>query len=551
MKYCTNCGNQLDDSVKKCPFCQAEQEVEDTPESVPVSDNTENNAPVETAPIENNSPKKKKRFPVAAVIAIAVVLALAAACAALWFTGAYVNLLPASRQKLCIVGKTAVQRGLDAFFTTKQTVERDPIKADVDIKASIELNDDHDLFSSAAIIKTILERVSVKLSLDQENKRGHLGLNMSNSSLLDVFCALDDDVISVISPQLAGMQYDIKYKDIMALNEYYEESAESIEYINYLNSENLDEEKTRKEVLELYDIIIKLVNDKNTVIEKNSNLSVGGGATSIKCDVYTITPTKDEKKAVLKEVIDYLSGDSYLGGLIEDAAKDYSESYSELHDETDKDIWQIIRKNVLDEADYEYKEVSIKIALNGTKFVSARLEGEDKDLGFDVYASDDKAQNLFAFFGGDEEEVKLLFTVKEDKTMSGRMSAEFDSQYEDDFIIDYSFDLNKRSALGTFAGSMNISFGEAKIYLTAEEKDGGMMHVIKINMPDEEAMGYDLEVSTVTIEAFVTEGGAVDMPKDLPVTEVTSEEQLYDILAGFEEELYNIELRLYLGGASF
>lgn len=562
MSFCSNCGKELADGVRFCPACgaavahaaarAAEEAAAEVSEAVCDTAPTLEGSACEAEKAVNEAipaaqpsaepsaepagkPKKKSR---AGLIIGIVALALLAALAALYFTGAYKNLLPASRLKLGLAEKSMVDAGLDMAFSGRDKAA--DTKADTRITVSLGA-ENASIFSETAIINAILEKVTLDLNvdMDKEGSRVFAQVNYQGNPALDGRVIIEDGRIGLYVPQLDEKYYLFDAKTLAEVMSSSEDAAPADK--SSAKTERLDEAKVRREVNDLLKILAGLSTKSNTVIERRADVPVFGGDRTVKADLYTITPSAEEFEAVFNALADYLDRDGcYIGGLINDKLMP-AVSDEEGPATIGAKIREGAHENAVDLAEHKAK---IAVAMIGNEIVSQRLVRDDGSAGYDIM-NERSNTRVYAFMNTEDGSMSADTVL--DKKDPDRIAGKSTITTADGETVDVKFDLDKTktSALHTMAGNITVMYGGAKVVDIAVTPEGGAMkHVIVVASPD---LG---DVSSVTVTALVSEGSGVEAPKSVEPTDMTnaSVEEIQAVFQNMAEGLSNILQQLLFGG---
>lgn len=575
MRYCTNCGNPLDEAAAFCPSCghavaKTEEVVTEAAETVTeAAEQTaeaaaEAAAPImeEAAPAAEPAPeaapaKTRKKMKPIAVIAI-VLAALAAIAAVLWATGVFRKLLPDSRVKLGLAEKALVDSGLDAYFDAQDKVEE--LKYDLNITAGIE-SDQAGMFSEIGIIKSILDSVSIDVKLDVKGEMPSfgLGINYQNNRVLDATVISEGDKFGLYIPQLDKNYYTITREK---LTELITADADELEIGGLLENDSfdlkLDEEKTRKEIDDLLMICGKLSTEENTVIEKDVEVKLYGGEKTVNGTRFTITPNKEQFAAVIKQIGEYLSReDCYLGGLIRKMAV-----YDEEGNKVEDPFAEMVNNS---------ETLADKVMKTEPKLVAVMVEGDvvsntvitkDATVVCDHEPKVNDAERVYVTVdseGKRELEMDANYATINDTTVKGVIKI---TGEEIGDAISVAIDLDGiDSKKLTANGSVKVSFADAEILTMTFTPEGEKNRIvaefdvekmITVSMqaivdsdPD---IDYDdledagVEVKKIILNVLAAPGTGVEAPKDIEPTDLSNatEEEISEIFENMFSELEDV-----------
>ncbi|MBO4384754.1 MAG: zinc ribbon domain-containing protein [Clostridia bacterium] len=560
MKYCSNCGEPLDDDSLFCSVCGAK--VEDAAPAVQAQP-----APTVTAA----KPKKKKsKLWILAIPAVLLLIAFGV-CLAVNLSGAYVKLLPASRNKFAILTRQALNDALDRAFSDKGIDIPEEIKANLEATVQLELNedaeadpddDDDDDDDDGNFLLDLLGELVVKADIDVD-KNG-LGLRIDASAggmkLIEAYLKAAKDGILFAAPDYLDYLYKVEPSAILAkLGK--ESMSDLLEEITGSGLEPLDEAKTRAEVMEIYEILMKLAEDEEGgfEIEEKKEIALAANGGSATADVYVFSPTEKALKAFFEELADhFMSEDSYLGGRIR-SLSDEEDVFGEMKSSAGE--WA---KKLHD------NHLTVKIALSGSEVPFIIVDADDFSFYTDhVYTSDTESRYIEVAPEGRKEpaliKMSLVHKTGSVNTVSGLITIKNDpsdpvlddvdlgeldlDEMDFDFkelTISFDLDLNSRSAISTFEGSVTAKAdGKEVLTITVKPEGSRMKHVIKFTSPDAES-----ELKTITVTLFVKEGSGVVLPA-LPEEHVETEEELSDVLSELVQALLGPIIESFFGGFGF
>ena len=570
MKYCTNCGQSLPDDAVFCPMCGVSVQTEPSaPAEAPVKEEAPEitaEAPAAAADIPEAKPEKKRSKAGKKIgIAVAIVLGvLLAAAAVLYFTGLWKQLLPASRLKLGLAEKALVERGLDEAFDPKDAEVRSAFK---DMKANVdvtcELEADGGFFSEITYIKMLVDELKLNINVDQSEAAQNmkLGLTYKGNPMLDATVLKDGEKLGIYVPQLDGNYYTLTLDKLKELAK----DETDADLVSELDLTPFDEDKTRREVMELLMIVAKLSTKENTEISKGAEVSLFGMRTLTKTDKYTIKPTEEQIKAVIDEIADQLAKDgSYLGerlgGFYSAIANMSGSEMSQVY--IDGEITQpealpetlpefIRTKSGEIAKSFAEKNGRIEIFMIGSDVVSHRFITDDGEY---IVDHEEKGKVQHAFMAVRESEQRLSADLKLDRTDAAKTTIDYDiidETGDTNVRISCVFDTTKRSAIGTCPGTVSVKAnGNEMLGITVSEKGDGMEHVIKIDLSSSVFEGEDLELKGLKIVANVTEGEGVSAPAGVSPTDLSdkSAEEIGEIFENMLNELGSVLTDSILGG---
>ncbi len=572
MKYCPNCGEPLEDAALFCPVCgekypsgPADGSPADGGSAGPADGSpadgirpSDGIRPADGGKASEAAPKKRKSK---AGLIIALVLALIlGACAALYFTGAYEKLLPPSRLKLGLAEKALVERTLDDAFDAQDKVRaHEDVKAHIDLTAGVESSASGlaGFFSQTNVISSLLGQVKVGVDVDGANAR--LGVEFKGNPLLDATVTRTDDTLGLYVPQLDENYYTI---GIQALAEKLAEQSEEFDAsaAGGMKLEPLDEQKTRREVMELLAALAKASTRENTEVERKAADKLFGGTWDGTFDRYTVTPTAEDIERAINAAADMLGREGCY--LAERLAPVYEMFLSQREIEggeedggkTPQSLPEYLRANAeslsKELADAHFK---LEVLADGNELVSHRFITDEARVSIDTLKSMATGGKTFdrtyienvTRYGGEEYTDSVQYDVsKTDSALDGTMIVK--SNGEDLAVCGIALDLTQKSALGTHAGRINLRMadGGMSIVIDSEAEGDAMVHRITYTPGDESELG---DVTKVELTARVTEGGEVEAPSVSP-TDVSDKslEEIGGIFSGMLQNLTGTLGKLFL-----
>ncbi|MBO4563429.1 MAG: zinc ribbon domain-containing protein [Clostridia bacterium] len=579
MSFCSNCGSKLAEGVKFCPNCgfavpksvpgTADQAAAEVSEAVHDTETAVENAkedfssaaheaegglaeamreaekaleaedPIASTPFAAPAPaaaqkpapeKKKKRSRAGLVIGI-ILLALIAAAAALYFTGAYRSLLPASRLKLGLAEKAVVDDVLDRAFSGERTVLE--TKADTKITASIDTNGG--LFSETGMIGTLLDKVVLELNVDTGKNGSNIfaRVNYSGNPVVDARLIKDGENIGVYVPQLDEHYYIFNQETLM---QALDSSGALGDSISRSTDERtaIDEARIRKEVNELLKIAAGLSTKENTQIERGAEVAIFGGAKTVKAELYTVTPSAEEFEKFVNDVREYLSReDCYIAEVYKNSALS---AFITFGDDSAEEIHEAC-------VEMAEQHAKIQVAMIGNEIVSQRLVRDDGTGGLDMMAERGSTR-IYAFIDADNSKgsADIVLDTKVADRIKGTGTILFDEEK-----IDVVFDLDKTklSALHTPAGTITCTMDGQKILEINSVPDGSDMKSEIVIYPGED----DADLTAIRLTAVISEGSGVEAPKGVEPTDMTNctPEEIAEIFRDMEESSYSLIQELLFG----
>lgn len=552
MKYCPNCGEALADEVSFCPECGT---------AVPSSEVTA--APAQAAPAEGSfnseaepeAKHAKKKSKVGPVIAI-VLAVLLAACAALYFTGLWKKLLPASRLKLGLGEKALVDRGLDELFSDDNRILTNT-ETKLSAELSVDLEADGGLFSEATYIKSLLDELKISLDMDvsEGGSNMKLGAVYKGNPVLDATVTNEDGKIGFYVPQLDANYYTLTSEKFIEAFSDGEAPANGLD----ISFEPIDEAEYRREVDDLLKIIAGISTKENTEITKGFDAHLFDIKTTTKVDKYVITPKEEEIGKVIKELADYLEKDGSKFGkgiaeLYEIVIAETSAyaSASEDDEPLSGNVFDYMREHAAEAAkDVVEANVSIEIYMIGNDVVSHRVHSDDGDLIVDAREENSVTRFYVSFVDdyGDTNVVTGTYDESDRSKAALNMRVLPGDSDEPTADLEIVFDLTKLNKLGLcpLNGSLKVADEEVAVFKAVENGEA-LDCSFRIIIPEEAAD----DVKGITVNASVKEGEGVKAPSGVTPTDLSdkSNEEIQEIIYTMTERLGEV-LRGQLFGSMF
>lgn len=501
MKYCPNCGEPLEDDALFCPECG-----EKAPEA-PVSPAAAPAAPAPAAEPEVTKKKSSvgKKIGIIAAIVLGVLLA---AAAVLYFTGAYRSFIPDGRMKLGLAEKALVEKKLDEAF--KYAPETSDINASLEVTGSIEDDGSFGLFDEMTYYKMMLEKAKLAVDIDvnSEHRKLSAELGYAGSPLLSAKLINEGGKVGIYVPQLDSNYYTMTEEALLKLAS--EDGAAPAE-LPEIDLTPFDEAKTRQEVLELLEIFSGLSTGENTEIKHDTPVTLFGGERAASVTEYLINPTPEQVKAVLNAAADKLGReDSYLGKKLGGYYSVFA-SAAAFTDDNSAALPAAIRR--LAEDYPEDSKLVIDVYMIGEEIISQRFTYDDQTVGYDHELTESTERTYF--FDKETGSINTVEVVKKtdvpDTDEAGTVT--FTPNGGEKTVIDYHFDMTKRTPIGSYAGNFSVKAAGSEIATCVIDDDEAHTHTIRIVPPEGEGDG----ITGINVIAKVSEGGGVNAPSDAPV----------------------------------
>lgn len=560
MKYCPNCGEPLSTDPVFCPNCgnkirEAAEAANDNAqafeEAAPQPFGSMNEGAQEVFASSEPAPKKKKAK--AGVIIAIVLAALLAAAAALYFTGALKKLLPSSRAKLALAEKALVEEYLDKYFEEQNRIfgkdGKLDIKADMDITLALDTQG-AGIFSQIGIISSLLDQFKLNIGVDasEDGNNLNLGLIYKNNPLLDGKLLIGKENVGLYIPQLDGKYYTMSNEALAKLIAQ-ESDGEEIDAssVSSLDLSPLDEAKTRKEVLELLAKLSNVSTDKNTVIEKDSEVKLFNGSKTAACTDYTVTPSAEEIEKAINDIADYLADENCY---IAQRLNGFVKLVQAEEEGTPKTVSELLKENAKDTAEeLASKHAAFKVSMDGDTIISQRLITDDEVYGIDTEKTESTERNYAYRASGDKEAVHYDYVLNTSDSNRRAGSVKVNGEDYTDMEIVFDFDMTKTSAIKTNPGNVSVKI-EGTEYCKVDITANGdaMEHVISIPVEALSALGAELtDVHSITLKANVTPGSAIEPPSGIEPTDLSdkSAEEISQIFESMIEQIGNVLINVF------
>ncbi|MBQ1817661.1 MAG: hypothetical protein II124_03415, partial [Clostridia bacterium] len=377
--------------------------------------------------------------------------------------------------------------------------------------------------------------------------------------LLDATVTRTDETLGLYVPQLDDKYYTI---GIQALMGKLAEEADGFDPASFgkLDTEPLDEQKTRREVMELLAALAKASTRENTEVERKASDKLFGGTWDGVFDRYTVTPSAEDLEKAFNAMADILGRDGcYLAeklAPVYEAVISLSESADDDTDgpETPATLPEFLRVNAerfaKELADAHFK---LQVLADGSELVSHRFITDEARVSIDTLKSMATGGKTFdrtyienvTVYGGEEFVDSVQLDVsKTDTSLDGTIIERMNG--EDLAVCGIALDLTKESALGTHAGKINLRMadGGMSIVIDSEAEGDAMVHKITYTPGEDDDTG---DIAKAEITARVTEGSGVEAPTVSP-TDVSDKtlDEIGEIFDGMLQNLTGTLGRMFL-----
>lgn len=509
MKYCMECGEKLEDDQLFCPMCGAK--VQQTPEEQP--ELLQDQMPIQ--PEIDNKTKKSNKLGIILGICSGV-LAIGVVILVLFLTGVFgknslrsQKTMEPSKDKLIQLEEKALADAQDQIAA--YVTELGKTSFDADVTVELPEMESSDGFDTAAIIKN----AKIQIRSDVQNgKNVGFALLLYNNPLLDVrVFDLDQKTISFYcapgSDKLYVASLDVLMKNLTQSEDVGNEKIDAV--MDFAFSED-----AKKKIESDYEALKKAFTDTidkaEIDIKTEQTVALFNGQEQVTCELYTWRPTQEQIEFFLNNILDvFENGDGYF-------AKVFA-----LSGMTESDF-QKSRENISETAKTIYEEeLTFIVAIQGNDIIRQEIKTDEFDLIYDTLKKDTGSKKMISFLEDDQEMAVFSFV----EGLDGKCDIELN--FESSFKLVGSFDKNKKSVIGTFAGSFDVIVDSEKVATIAvEPNENGMMHTISIGA---DVLDLDAE-GDMKIRINVTPGTGVQRPSGAETVDISNytPEQLEELL---------------------
>lgn len=515
MKYCMECGEKLADDQLFCPMCGAkvQQMTDEQPEPMqPMQDYA--------TPQTEYEPNPKKSNKLGIILGVcAGVLAVGVVVLVLFLTGVFgknglsrEKILEPSKEKLVQLEDKAVVEVRNQVNAVASELKKASFDADVTIE--IPESDDNDGFNAASILRN----AKLQIRSDVQNGRNFgLALLLYNNPLLDVrvfdigqktisfYCAPGSDKLYVAS-------LDVLLKNLYGSMGVGDQELNAL--MEYMLS---DEEKPNIE--SDYEAVKQALKDTVNIaeidIQTEQTVALFNGQEQVTCELYTWRPTQEQIEFFLNKVLD-----------IAENGNGYFAKICSINGMTESDF-QSARENISDTAEDIYEEeLTFIVAIQGNDIIRQHFKTREFDVILDTFNNETGCRKTISFLEDDKEIASVNFV----EGLDGMCNLELNVDREFKFVG--SFDKNKKSVIGTYAGSFEVIVDSEKVAaIVVEPNENGMMHTISF---DAELLDLDVE-GEAKIHINVVPGTGVQRPSGAETVDISNytPEQLQQLLYKF------------------
>ncbi|MBQ5545628.1 MAG: zinc-ribbon domain-containing protein [Clostridia bacterium] len=491
MRFCMECGEKLSDDQLFCPNCGTKVTSEDTvlkeqtdserdqythgrdqyvhPDQLSSDDALQ----FEEGP-EAPAPKKKNKLWIGFGIG-AGILAVGAIVLILILTGAFGSKsMKPSKEKLVMLEEAFMSDTLEKAEAFMSAVKDASFDADVTFDVS-ESSYSSSGFSNVGLLN------SLSVHLCKDARKGHdIGILVQYffNPVLDLrLFDLDKDNVFLYCSPGSNDLYQINKQQFITqmLFSEYGEGANISQFAQLLLSDQAGKllEEDFKEVQKL---LLDMLRSADIDIEEKEKIELFDGEEET-CELYTVRPTSSEIEAFLAKLFDYLEkGNGFLPRILklygisdenfERSRGGIPEAAKELHD----------------------MHLTLEIAVQDNTIIHQKVSVDSLYFGYDAIEKK-SASHMRAYFhmnnqsGGYGMSLSGM-SFELDRVRNSKGMVDLEMNIADMIQVKGSYDLNKKSEIGTYAGNLTVSASARTIAsVTIEPSKNGMLHKIELN-PD-------------------------------------------------------------------
>ena len=535
MKYCSQCGERLEDGDIFCPACGSRQQefapvqaqapaavTESAPAQneydYPAADTSLNG---EAAPVVPKAKKKKTGLIIGLAAAALVVLGVAA----LFVTGAYASLLPHSKLKLGLAENKLIQ----SVSANRYADFELPEAVDYRLTADLVTNDYVDY--STEEIADMIKDCTLTGSIDTVEGYGLAArLDYKGNTAVDLKLLMDEEQLGLYLSPASDDYYTFSTKKLYE-RLFPDEDPEKYKEL----FKTVDIDKVKKDYQNLLDIVLRSLNDAEIDIQKNMPVTLFDGEAH-KAAVYTVPITEELVRDVLTAVIDYLDSDEcyisdYIGeGYMTEGLVDmllYGRYYGGYSGETKTFKEQLAEaREHIDETAREIAEQNLKfeVLMEGNDIIRQRIYNDEGCLAYESVKSG-KTQRLWVYMKEDED---YAFRAECEIASRGNdRTINMDLFSDDEKVagLECDIDISSRSVIGTFEGDYKLTVysdwdeSVSVVKMNVAPEANGFMHSVTYEADDDTA--YYSGIDTVRAKLFVASGSRVKVPAGVETVDIS------------------------------
>ena len=470
MRYCTECGEKLQDDQSFCPNCGAKIIRPDESEQnrQPVADNGEY-----AQPAVNPSPAPKKNNKKIWIVICAAVVALALVAVILLLTiprctgtgrGAVEEILPPSKEKIVTLESRSLDQVWNTAFNNADSMKDSSFDADISLDLQMDSSE-----SQSAPVSAIVRSVALSLKKDRNNFAANLSLFGNTYLDLRLF-DLDKDTIYLYCAPGSDKLYQIRLQTIVdLLSDSVVDSDVPLDEIKDLLLSDKSAGLLQKDYEAIRDAFLELIGNA----EVNAEATVELFGNSVPCELYTIRPTAEQFETALNRLLTYaLNGD----GLIPKFIRTNREFLERVED---------LREEIPDAARYlEEHNVGLEVAVSGNTILSQKGYFDQYCVGYDSY-TDSVGQRTQIYYIPNTNSMNnriVFLNMTEASDGNVTFDASVDLPRIGEISIFGSFNKNQKSVIGTYAGELTVQYNEKNVAkVTITQNGSSMIHSIDLN----------------------------------------------------------------------
>ena len=531
MKYCTSCGQPIDDDSLFCTSCGARVEQDAAQETDNYAADSEEEdlweEPREDRPKKPAKARKAARKNLLRLgIAISAVVVVAAVIVTLILTNAIGTLLPHSKAKLMLAERNLLKEA--AAYA--ETGVSDAEGLDMGYELSAKMSVPKDSWGGMGEVAEIVNRFKVSggVKTSKDNLKFRSQVSYKENELGDVMLFLDKKDVGVYTSLIDDQYYTCSIKDLMSIitNEEMDDLPDS--------SKLQDMDLAKKDLEKAMTAVFKDLFNANMKITKGKTVDLFDEEETVKgVAIYQISPSEKDWKAMMQ---DAFNAALYKGSYMYNALQ-YATEVGYLDDDAD-DLMDELKEMIPDIAEkLADQELKIEVVMKGNTIIRQRLYNEEGQVGYDALTSG-KQSRFFVFFG-DEDELMPLFDFQSTKNGS---KLEFESTVysrREKFIRMSGSDINlsKRSTLDIPVGEYTVSVYTYRLNMTVTPEGKGMNHEVRFKFT-ESSRSNPFDSLTVTL--YTQKGTKIDKPKGLETVEITERKDLEKVAEKLSKKLSSI-----------
>ena len=460
-------------------------------------------------------PVKTKKKKTGLIIGLCALAALLLAAVLLFVTGAYAQLLPASKLKLGLAEKklaAASEKRIDVFSALLDGFDFS-FDADVEIEPYEEDGYYAEVFDMLNEVK-----LHGGLKTGEQLKLGLRGEYKGNTAA-DIRLFADKDRVGAYLAPASDVYYTA---DLAKLLERFAPQVDASKLAVLFRELDRDEiEADRQAIAKIVaDTLAKAKID----IDKNESVKLFGSEKIDGCAVYTVKLTEEEIEDLINDIADYLdSDDCYIAEYFDELLELAAEFNLEIDIENTagktgmSGLTAQLREGAHDfAAKYVEEGMLIEAVMKGSELIRQRIYNDDGELGYDSKANGDKTHTMIYSRAFDSEGERRV--IDANTTVNGsrvELEAAVTSYGELDCLINADIDTSSMSAIGTYEGEYTIKaydfYGdETVIKVKVEKENGGMMHRVNVELDEDQA--YSSEFRSINANILVKDGSGVEKP---------------------------------------